>query len=322
METRASYVLVGTFVLALFAALAGFALWLGRSSLEQRSNIYMIYFDTSVSGLRVGSAVRYKGIPVGSVSSIRLDPANIEKIEVQVEIAEGTPIVEGSVAKLSLQGITGGLFVEIDGGVQGNPPITARGGQRYPVIPSQPSSLAELLDSAPELMEKLTHLVDNANAFLSPENAQALTDILLHVRTIADVVAVETVALSDTLAQVDGLIANIDQLVIELRYSAARVSADVESTLQTIDGTVGQVGTSVEDLSQSLARTSDQLTALIQENRQGIRDFTSTGLYEFTLTLAALRDLADDLARVSTRFERGGANILFGDTEQGRPIVE
>lgn len=322
METRASYVLVGSFVLALFAALAVFALWLGGGSLEQRTSTYLIYFDTSVSGLRTGSPVRYKGVPIGSVSVVRLDPRDIEKIEVEVEINQTVPILQGSVARLSLQGVTGALFVEIEGGVQGRPPITAAAGQRYPVIPSQRSSLAALLDDAPELMGKITRLVDSANDFLSPENAQAVTDILLHVRTISEVLAEQMRDLSYTMAEVDGLITNMDELIIELRASTARISADVELTLETIDGEAGRIGRSVDGLAQSLTRTSDQMTALIAENRQGISDFTSSGLYEVTLTLSALRDLANDLSRVTARFERGGANILFGDTEQGRPIVE
>ena len=77
METRASYVVVGTFVLALFAAAFGVVIFLTRANLEDAPRPYMSYFSGSVTGLQIGSAVRYRGVPVGTVTDIRIDPATV-----------------------------------------------------------------------------------------------------------------------------------------------------------------------------------------------------------------------------------------------------
>src|SRR3546814_14465471 len=107
METRASYVAVGTFVLLLAAAFIVFVVWLGRVSFEEAAERYVIYFTGPVTGLQQGSAVRVRGIPVGQVVDIRFDPDDIARVQVTVEVNEGTPIRADSAATLDIQGITG-----------------------------------------------------------------------------------------------------------------------------------------------------------------------------------------------------------------------
>jgi len=92
METRAHYVAVGTFVLAVIFLAFVAVLWLGRAEFGQRAKQYYIFFRGSVAGLNKGSQVQYNGIPVGRVAAIRVDPGNLEQIEVTVEI--DTSIVE------------------------------------------------------------------------------------------------------------------------------------------------------------------------------------------------------------------------------------
>ena len=123
-------------------------------------------------------------------------------------------------------------------------------------------------------------------------------------------------------ASLDGLVTNVDNLVADLRAATADLTATSDGVLVTIDREIVDISGSVQQLSRSLAATSEQLSALLSETRPGIQDFTNSGLYEFTLTMAAVRDLANDLSRIAARIERGGANLLFGDTDEGRAIVE
>src|SRR5260370_18334212 len=86
METRAHYVAVGAFVLAAILLAFVTVLWLGRSEFSQQAKRYYIFFRGSVAGLNKGSQVQYNGIPVGRVVDIRVDPGDLEKIQVTVEI--------------------------------------------------------------------------------------------------------------------------------------------------------------------------------------------------------------------------------------------
>jgi phospholipid/cholesterol/gamma-HCH transport system substrate-binding protein len=103
METRASYLLVGGFTLVLMACLFAFIVWLAKSSFEEaNSSRYHIYFTGSVAGLQEGSPVRYRGIALGTVRDIRIDPKNIARVQVTIEVAANTPIKEDAVAYLAL----------------------------------------------------------------------------------------------------------------------------------------------------------------------------------------------------------------------------
>src|SRR5271166_3632323 len=86
METRAHYVAVGTFVLAVIFLSFVAVLWLGRAEFGQQAKRFYIFFSGSVAGLNKGSQVQYNGIPVGRVVDIRVDPSNLEQLQVTVEI--------------------------------------------------------------------------------------------------------------------------------------------------------------------------------------------------------------------------------------------
>jgi phospholipid/cholesterol/gamma-HCH transport system substrate-binding protein len=85
MEVRASYVLVGLFVVALMASLLGFVVWTARTVGTRAIANYDILFTGTVTGLAEGSQVRYRGVPIGRVKEIRLDPENLERIRVTVD---------------------------------------------------------------------------------------------------------------------------------------------------------------------------------------------------------------------------------------------
>ena len=100
METRASYLLVGSFVLLLVIGLAGFVVWLGKVQLDQAFTRYDIFFTGNVSGLRVGSTVSYRGVPVGEVIDVGVDPDNLERVLTTIEVPADTPIRSDTIASL------------------------------------------------------------------------------------------------------------------------------------------------------------------------------------------------------------------------------
>ena len=134
MEIRASYLLVGAVVLALVAGLAAFSVWLVKADIDGQGDPYQIAFAGSVTGLQQGSQVRYRGVPVGRVTDVRIDPERVEWVLVTVEIDRGTPIRQDTVASLEMQGITGIAFVQLRGGTQASPPLAATAGQTLPQI--------------------------------------------------------------------------------------------------------------------------------------------------------------------------------------------
>lgn len=183
METRASYVVVGTFVLAMAVMLFGFVIYIAKVQFDQVRWPYYVYFDGSVTGLQDGSAVRYRGVAVGVVSDIRIAPDDASKVRVTIELPSDTPITQDAVASIEMQGITGLAYIQIFGGARGSPLIERSVGS-IPVIPSRPSQISEVLDSAPQLLSNLIDLTKRAGDFLTPENAEKVSGILANTEVL------------------------------------------------------------------------------------------------------------------------------------------
>ncbi|MFM2043921.1 MAG: hypothetical protein RLY86_2497 [Pseudomonadota bacterium] len=316
MENRASYTLVGAFVLSLVAAMFVFVVWLAKVQLNEAIQPYHIFFTGTVTGLVEGSPVRYRGVAVGTVTDIRIDPDNVEQVRVTVEVPAQTPIKTDAIASLEPVGVTGGVYVEIAGGSR-DAPLLLAGAEGVPVIRSRPSSIAAVLEGAPVLLANLTEISERLATLLNPQNQAAVAQILGNLATASGDVAATT--------------ANANQLLSEVRQEVQVLSRRAEALLDTSNRTVATVGGNVaqvtgdlaatsqdlRDLIGALEQTSLQLTALIEENREPIRDFTGTGLYDFGQLMVNLQDLVSNLARVTTRLERDPSELLFGTNETG-----
>ncbi|MBP2301401.1 MlaD family protein [Azospirillum picis] len=313
METRASYILVGSFVLALVAGLLVFTAWVAKVQLDESRETYRIYFNGSVTGLQQGSPVRYRGVPVGTVSDIRLDPENVTRVRVTVLVQNGTPIMADSIASLELQGITGGAYVQISGGAAGGKRLTATDADGVLTIPSRPSSLTAVVDSAPQLVNRALEVVTRLGDLLNGENQKAIGEILANVRTLSAELARAGAGLEETMDQARRTLSGLDGVGPQLN----RTLEQARGTLATVDGSARQLTGDTRELMRTLKRTSDTLNALADENREPVRDFTATGLYELTLLITQLRDLSGQLSRVVTRIENDPSNFLFGGTRQG-----
>lgn len=114
METDKHYFFEGLFIIGFALAVAVFAVWLGSSG-RHDDVLYRTRFAESVSGLAVGDTVQYRGIDVGTVKSMRIDPENPRLIVVDVSLRKETPVKTDTRASLTLKGITGVVFIELNG---------------------------------------------------------------------------------------------------------------------------------------------------------------------------------------------------------------
>ncbi|HZT17822.1 MAG TPA: MlaD family protein, partial [Dongiaceae bacterium] len=116
METKASNIAVGAFVLILLFGALIFVVWVGHFSVRAATADYFVRFSGSVAGLDVNSNVLFGGIPVGHVTAVRVDPQDSSLARVDIAVDADTPIRTDSEATLAMQGITGGVLVEISRG--------------------------------------------------------------------------------------------------------------------------------------------------------------------------------------------------------------
>ncbi len=160
METDKHYFFEGLFIIVFSVAAALFAVWLGSPG-RQDDVVYRIHFPDSVSGLTAGDSVKFRGIDVGTVKSMIIDPDNSRLVLVDVRLRKETPVKTDTRASLTLKGITGVVFIELDGGdpaAQTLLAVTPPG--KIPEIPSEKSGLKAMLDELPQLVKKFSALGD------------------------------------------------------------------------------------------------------------------------------------------------------------------
>ena len=338
METRASYLLVGTFVLLLFAGIVGFVIWLGKFQFDQAYTRFDIIVAGSVSGLKVGSSVELNGIPVGEVIDIGIEPNDVEKVRVTIEVPSTTPVKTDTKAVLQVTGITGGLKVQLSGGTQQAPPLEPGPDKGNATIVAKSSSLDEFLEGAPELLDDLQVLVRRTSSLLSPQNQAAFADTLQSVSVLTGALAARTGDIDLLITDAASTMTNMREASVAMKDLAAiltdatgRLTSQAENALGSVartsdsvraavDGNSKDVNTLIRELRGSAAaftQMSTELEALVAENRGPLRDFTGEGLYELTTFLTEARGLIDGLSRVTTEVQRDPARFLFGNQQQG-----
>ncbi|MDF1793087.1 MAG: MlaD family protein [Thalassobaculaceae bacterium] len=329
METRASYVTVGAFAILLLAGGLFLAIWFGGVRLDQETRPFRIEFQGSVNGLSTGSPVRYRGVPVGTVSSIRIDPENVELIRVDIEVDAEVPIKRDMYAVLEAQGLTGIGFIQIEGGTDAAAALEPTDDYPVPRIPARSSLLSKVFETAPEIADRLVVLMARVEAFLSEENEEAFHAILTNFAEVSMTVANRSGA-------IDRMISGASAGVEDLRLSAAEIRPLVETlnrelvtlteeaaaTLATVRGTAVGLDSEVTALARSLGKTSDriaatagQLEGMVADARPGMKDFTNSGLYELTQFLVEARVLVSNIDRVLRQIDRDPSQFLFGDRD-------
>ncbi|MBV8890030.1 MAG: MCE family protein [Alphaproteobacteria bacterium] len=309
METRAHYVAVGGFVLALVSLAFIAVLWLARFEFTTQYSYYDIYFTGPVNGLSEGSAVTYNGIRVGRVVDIRIDPENVERIRVMVELEQSVIIKTDAVAGLETNLLSGVSFIQIRGGTQEAPVLTAAADERYPVIQSRRSSLERVYSRAPQLLERLIDVADNLNSMLDDHNRKALADTLDNLRSVTGNVAERNKDVAETITNADAALAELGTVLrnVDQSYSAHDGLKDQLTVLLT----------DYDKLARGLSDTNHQLQLAISDVRPGVHDFTQRTISQFNDLIADTRQLVSGLTRLSSEIERDPTRFLFGDRREG-----
>ena len=229
MDRDANYVAVGAFVLLVIAMAVSFVFWYTDQQDKRTYQRYEIYFPGSVSGLTAGSPVRYLGVDVGKVARIMLDPQQRKTVQVLADIDSTAPIDDRTRASLSLQGVTGLLFVDLEQDPKAESTGELAQGQRYPMIRSRRSDFDVLLSNLPALTSHLVELADHFNQIVSDENVHALQETLDNVRLTSE-------RLPNTVREIQDLVADVRHATREVQGLVTQASPRFRCRLRGTSG--------------------------------------------------------------------------------------
>ena len=283
MDTKINFFKIGLFVIALVTSLLILIFWLGKFGFEKKKfDEYQIYFKESISGLKIGSSIKYKGFEVGNVNEIKLNPLNSEEIQLNIVIKKGTPIKEDNYAILGNLGITGLKYIELKGG-SNDSKLLQKDENGFRIISSKTSDLTTLVDSTTDLTNELTLVLAQMKKLLADENIKTISEILGKTQNSMTNVEQFSLYLVNNEKKIDELIKNINilakngnksfesidksadsfkelssEILLEIRKGSfdikdmSKESFDkLNNVLNSLDSTLLQTQTLIDNLNQS-----------------------------------------------------------------------
>ena len=310
MEPKVNYMIVGLFVVLLGVALLAGILWLSRTDYRGVYDRYYSYMTESVSGLSADASVKYRGVDVGRVKEIILDPTNPEEVRLALDLVRGTPVKENTVAVLETQGLTGLTTVNLTGGTRDSPLLTAKPGETYPVIKSGPSfyfrldnALSSILtdEAFPRLLANLNGLTQDARGAVDEQNRAALKQILADLAKVTHTLAVRRVELDDSVLRANKALGSFAALGEKMDKQLPEMMEQTRMSLRAF-----------ENMSRDIARTSASLDSMLDSNRSNIEQFTGQTLAETGVLVSDLRQLTAKLQGLAEELEREPSALIFG----------
>jgi len=289
MENRSHALIAGLFTLFLgFAAVASIW-WFGGK--REASKEFVVVTRQNVTGLSPQADVRYRGIGIGKVQSIELDPQDVRNILIRISVRETVPVTRGTTAKLGFQGITGIAHILLEETGRDATPLQGKDGE-LPRIAMQQSLIEELSEVGGDTMRKARQFLDSANLLLSAENRQ-------HV--------------SKTLANLETTTANAQETLLQLRQVLSPENMRLLSaTLARSEQTMGQAApffAEARGLVSRLQAASEKFEAALGDPATGGAAALVPRLNELSSELSAN---SRQLNRVLQQLETSPQSLIFG----------
>jgi phospholipid/cholesterol/gamma-HCH transport system substrate-binding protein len=177
METRARYVIIGAFVIAVIVAGFGFVYWLQNVGGLGARAYYRIRFEQPVSGLQPGAGVLFNGLKVGVVQRLGLDPSDLGGLVATISVEPWTPIRADTKVQITFQGLTGSPAILLRGGTSSAPRLVSLNGE-IPTLDAPGDIGKNLSDSARDALANVNRVIN--------ENSKPLHSAITGISTFAD----------------------------------------------------------------------------------------------------------------------------------------
>ena len=250
METRANFVLIGAFTLAVIAAAFGFVMWFQSLHATKTRTPLRVIFEGPAAGLRNGGSVNFNGIRVGEVVSVKLD--NPRRVVALAMVANDTPIRKDTLVGLEFQGLTGVAAISLKGGEEAAPsvPLDEDG---VPVLTADPNALQDVTEAIRGTLQNINRVV--------ADNQEAVKNSLHNLEAFTASLARNSEKIDGMMLKVDGVMSKADSLMLGLDTLAG--GKDGGELFQTVK--------SIRELAEDFDKRSG---ALMSDGRRTLGDIS------------------------------------------------
>jgi phospholipid/cholesterol/gamma-HCH transport system substrate-binding protein len=277
METRANYVLIGVFTLAVVFGVFGFVYWFQNIGGTGERAFYRVLFEGSVSGLRTGATVLFNGIRVGEVTDLKLNPERPLQVLASISIDKSVAVRKDTEVGLEFQGLTGIAALSLKGGDRSKPPLVGAKSNKDdpPLLTAPPGATQDVTQAARDTLRKLQEFIE--------ENQKAFHSTL----------------------------DNLDKFTGALARNSDRIDKITEGLQNLTGGADGKSG-EINEAARSFRTLSDNLDKRTADLAVGINKLTNTG----RRTLNTVDKAAKNLDANPSRIIWGGAPPDAKDTKK------
>ena len=264
METRANYILIGLFSLAVIFGAFGFVYWFHHVGGTGERVIYRVVFQGPIGGLRSGATVTFNGIRVGEVTELSLDPQDPKQALATMSIEANTPVRADTQVALDTQGLTGIAVLALRGGAPTAGPLETKLGD-VPVLTAGSSASQDMMAAARDVARRIDSvLADNQEALKNSlrnvetftaalaKNSDALTETVDNLKTFSE-------ALSRNSGKIDSIIAGADNLL-----GGPEGKGEVPNAVRAIRATAENLDKKIDSLAADGRRTLNTIDRAVK----------------------------------------------------------
>jgi phospholipid/cholesterol/gamma-HCH transport system substrate-binding protein len=273
METRANFVLIGTFTLAVIAAAFGFVLWFQNLHTTKARSPLRIVFEGPAAGLRNGGSVNFNGIRVGEVMSVKLD--NPRRVVALAMVENNAPIRKDTLVGLEFQGLTGVAAISLKGGEVAAPPVPLDE-DGVPVLTADPNALQDVTEAIRATLQNINRVV--------AENQQTVKNALHNVEAFTATLARNSERIDDIMLKIDAVMGKADGVV-----------AKTDNIMLGLDTLAG-------------GKDGGELFAAVKSIRELAEDFDRRS----GALMADGRRTLGDISRAVNNLDKNPTRLLFG----------
>jgi len=302
METRANYVLIGVFTLAVVLGVFGFVYWFQNIGGSGERAFYRIVFDGSVSGLRTGASVLFNGIKVGEVTGLKLNPDKPQQVIATLSVDKSVKVRKDTQIGLEFQGLTGIASVALTGG---SPDAAMLVGDKEnpPLLVAPPGATQDVTTAARDTLRRLDEFI--------VANQKAFRNALGNIEQF-------TAALAKNSENVDKTLASIEQFTGALGRNSERIdriAAGLENLTGGPDGKSGEIA----DAARSIKQLADNLDKRTAEITTGINGFTTSGARQLDALSSEAKRTLGTIDRAVRNLDRNPSRLIFGGSGSQLP---
>jgi phospholipid/cholesterol/gamma-HCH transport system substrate-binding protein len=306
MYSRVNYTIVGLFVVIFAVGMVWFGFWLAKYGLKEEYVKYKVYMKESVSGLSKDSSVKLHGVDIGRVNDIRIDPNDVQNVELILEINKEVPINEDMVAYTQMFGVTGLLFVEIEAGSNSSKRLLPTD-DHIPVIASKPSLFKKLSNNLGGLSDRLETLLAQSEKLLSDKNIDTMNNILDNTEKLtAKGVDVEEKAV-ESLEELDVTLQKFRVSMESMNTELSRVTNDFADIKKVSVPAIDSILQTSEDFNRVTLKVEKSLDR---------GDYNLKKILEPIIVDSQI--LLNELSMMSRELEQNPSGVLFKSRESRR----